>query len=218
MVDIYMDAATLADIERAGADPKIAGATTNPSLMKKAGITNYRAFAKQALEAINGKTISFEVLADDLPTMERQAREIASWGANVYVKIPVTDTHGRFCRGWFERLRDLNLNVTAVMCREHLWQLCEVLRGHHIISVFCGRITDTGAEIPVFHFDPRRIRKLWASTRDVGSVIRAEKMGFDIITMTPDLIAKLPLLGKDLGEYSRETVQQFYRDGQGIEF
>ena len=216
-VAIYCDAATLADIERAGSDPQIAGATTNPSLMRKAGITNYRQFAKEALKAVAGKPISFEVLADDWAEMESQAIEISSWGPNVWVKIPVTNTKGESSRLLIERISSLNLNITAVMTRGQMDWLREMLQPNHIMSVFVGRITDTWAQAPIP--SPRRECKvLWASARSVDSVRHAHALGYDIITLTPDLIAKLLLRGKDLTEYSLETVQQFYSHGKGIEF
>ena len=202
------------DLRRYAADPRIAGITTNPSLMKKAGICDYRSFARAVLAAANGKPVSFEVLADDFPTIARQAREIASWGSNVYVKLPITNTSGESIVPLVDALGDLNLNITAVMTLEQMRYLYSWVRPHHIVSVFAGRIMDTG-RLPKTPFN--RAQSLWASAREVYHVTLAEEYGYDIITLTPDLIAKLPLRGKDLTEYSLETVRMFHEDGRGID-
>ena len=218
---IYLDAASLADMERYRV--KVDGFTTNPSLMKKAGVTRYRDFAKTVLDIVGDKPVSFEVLADDDDTVKHQAREISSWGANVYVKIPILNL-----AGWQQGalIYDLSgegikLNITAIFTAEQVTIAAENLIGDdHIISVFAGRIFDTGT-------DPRAIvryavRKhanvLWASARQVFDVVLAEHAGAHIITLSPALIDKLPLRGKNLTEYSLDTVQQFHEDGKGIEF
>lgn len=217
MVAIYADGSSLEQMEKLAADPRIEGFTTNPSLMKKAGITNYRDFSKAVLNVVNGKPVSFEVLADDFNTMESQAREIASWGRNVWVKIPVTNTLGHSSTPLIKSLIDLQLNVTAVMTQEQIWGLSDVLQEQHILSVFVGRITDTDAWTPSVR-RPRKCKALWASTRTINSAYTAGYLSFDIITLTADLIAKLELRGKDLAQYSLETVQQFHNDGKGITF
>lgn len=217
MVSIYADCATLADIERHAEDERIAGLTTNPSLMRKAGITDYRAFAKRVMQLVRGKPVSFEVLADDHDAMERQAREIASWGANATVKIPITNTRGESSAPLIERLADLYLNVTAVFTEAQIEGVVSVMRPHHLLSVFAGRIMDTGRNPPVVGCE-YSFRTLWASAREVYHVVMAENYGYDIITLTPDLIAKLPLRGKDLTAYSLETVRMFHDDGKGIAF
>jgi transaldolase len=215
MVAIYLDSGSLADIEKHGA--RVDGITTNPSIMRKEGITDYRTFARAVLARSGGKSVSFEVLADDFPTMERQAREIASWGENVYVKLPITNTRGESIVPLVDALGELNLNITAVMTMEQWLRLWPSLKPHHIVSVFAGRILDTGTEPPRFKRSDR-YRLLWASAREVYHVHMAEDYGYDIITLTPELIAKLDLRGKDLTAYSLETVKQFHSDGKGIEF
>ena len=223
---IYADVAALAQMRTFAQDHRIGGFTTNPSLLRKAGIEDYRTFAKTALECVRGKPISFEVLADDAEGMERQAHEIASWGANVYVKIPITNTAGEFQTTLISRLaRDnVNLNVTAVMTLDQIVTAAKTLKtGSHILSVFAGRIADTGVD-PTFHIRYAKsmsypcTKVLWASAREAYNVKQAEDAGADIITLTVELINKLELRGKDLKAYSLETVQQFHRDGQGIAF
>lgn len=216
MVAVYLDAADLKDLERYAKDERIKGITTNPSLMKKAGIRDYREFARTVLNAAGDKPVSFEVLADDFRTMGIQAREIASWGPNVYVKLPITNTRGESIASTVEALGDLNLNITAVMTVQQVGAIYKHLRSHHIVSVFAGRIMDTGKlpDIPLI----RPAKLLWASAREVFHVRLAEGQGYDIITLTPDLIAKLDLRGRDLTEYSLATVRQFHEDGKGIDF
>jgi transaldolase len=216
MVSIYLDAANMDDLRRYAADPRVAGLTTNPTLMKKAGITDYRSFARAVLSAADGKPVSFEVLADDFQTMARQAREIASWGPNVYVKLPITNTRGESTVPLIDSLGDLNLNITAVMTDEQVDDLWQFLRPHHIVSVFAGRIMDTG-QLPNSFSGQQGYKTLWASAREVYHVVMAEEYGYDIITLTPDLIAKLDLRGRDLTEYSLATVRMFHEDGRGIE-
>ena len=216
MVAIYLDAADLKDVERYADDARISGFTTNPSLMRKAGITDYRSFARAVLAAAGDKPVSFEVLADGFREMERQAREIASWGPNVYVKLPITNTRGESIVPLLDALGDLNLNITAVMLGRQITEIEDWLRPHHIVSVFAGRIMDTG-QLPRLFF-ASRARLLWASAREVYHVTLAEEYGYDIITLTPDLVAKLALKDKDLTEYSLDTVRQFANDGRGIEF
>ena len=216
MISIYCDGADLATMAKYAQDPLIEGFTTNPSLLRKSGITNYREFAKQVLGVVNGKPVSFEVLSDDWEEMKWQAYEIASWGENVWVKIPVTNTKGESSVQLIYELSGLNLNITAVMTKEQLDELSTVDRSHHIVSVFAGRITDTGRLPPM----PRRMiaRLLWASTRQTMDLMAAEAIGYDIITMTVPLIEKLHLRGKDLTEYSRETVCEFFEAGKEITF
>jgi transaldolase len=212
---IYADGADVATIRALASDRRIEGFTSNPSLMKKAGITDYREFGRLALDAAGGKPVSFEVLADDFREMERQAREIASWGDNVFVKIPVTNTLGESSVPLVKALKEIPLNITAVMTTQQVDALWDVAMPHHIVSVFAGRILDTGVE-PMAFSGGQGFKTLWASAREVFHVKMAEEFGYDIITLTPDLIAKLPLQGKDLQEYSLETVRQFARDAEGI--
>ena len=217
MVEIYCDGADLSKLEEYAEDERIKGFTTNPSLMKKAGIKDYKTFAKTVLSLVKGKPVSFEVLSDDWKEMERQAREIQSWGDNVYVKIPITNTKGESSKGLIEKIADLNLNITAIMTWEQTRHIELVTRSNHILSVFNGRIMDTLRHPIIFRGSAcLRSRTLWASTRELFNIYQAEFLGYDIITLTPDLIEKFPLQGKDLTQYSRETVQQFHKDGEGL--
>lgn len=216
VVAIYADGASLEQMERYAQDERIEGLTTNPSLMRRAGITNYRDFARTVLDMIGQKPVSFEVLADDFYTMERQAREIAEWGPNVWVKIPITNSRGESSAPLIRQIADLQLNITAVMTIKQWESIRPHALGHHIVSVFCGRIMDTLQ-------DPMEIigassRLLWASAREIYNVKQAADFGYDIITLTPELIAKLDLRDKDLTAYSLETVRQFHSDGKGIAF
>jgi len=219
---IYLDGADLDTMLQYD----VAGYTSNPSLCRKAGITDYKSFGKMLSAKAVTKPVSLEVLADDFPTMESQAREIASWGENVYVKIPVCLTDRSFTGSLVRKLSDdgIKLNITAIM---GVWQVAALdqflsWKTPTILSVFAGRIADTGVDpMPTIAYAKMRyprpnIEVLWASTREVYNVKQAEKAGADIITMTPDLIKKMDLFGKDLAEYSAETVAMFYNDAKGI--
>jgi len=218
VVKIFLDTADVDRLQLYGNDRRVHGITTNPALMKKAGIGSYRNFATIVLGIANGRPVSLEVTADDLDEMERQARELASWGENVYVKLPVTNTRGESTIPLIEKLQEFKLNITAVMTGAQIEALRPVLCGHHILSVFAGRIADTGRD-PVHIMRKARLchaQVLWASAREVLNVYQAEECGCDIITLTPDLIGKLDLHGKSLTDYSLETVKQFHEDGKGI--
>ena len=230
-IKIFADGASLASMREAAGDPRIAGFTTNPTLMRKAGVADYRAFAKEVLAEIRDKPISFEVFADDADGMRRQARELASWGDNVYVKVPVTNTRGA---PMTELIRELaaagvKLNVTAICTLEQVREVATALAGGapSVISVFAGRIADTCRDpIPLMRealgicraadraSGARGIELLWASPREVLNIAQAAEIGCDIITVTPDLLAKLALHGKELAAFSLETVQMFHRDAQ----
>ena len=217
---IFLDGADLDTLK--AMERRFDGVTTNPSLMRKAGIGNYKSFAAAVLMLTN-KPVSFEVFADDFATMESQAREIASWGNNVYVKIPVTNTQGESCAPLMHRLGmdGIKVNATAIMTMEQINVVGRELVGPAILSIFCGRIADTGRDPLPFITTALRVKHsetqvLWASTREVLNVKQAEAAGADIITMTPDLIKKMDLFGKDLAQYSLETVQMFYNDAKGI--
>jgi transaldolase len=215
---IFIDTSDVAQLNKYAHDLRISGVTTNPALMKQAGIASYRNFATIILGIANGKPLSLEVIADDFDEMERQARLLASWGENVYVKIPVTNTLGHSTIPLIEKLQHLHLNITAVMTGAQIDALHGVLSPHHILSVFAGRIADTGRD-PMHIMRKARLCKaqlLWASAREILNVYQAEECGCDIITLTPNLIDKLALHGKSLSEYSLETVRMFYRDGMGI--
>ncbi len=222
-VKVFADGADIRGIIEMSKNPLIKGFTTNPTLMRKAGITNYEAFARELLEVVADRPISFEVFADDFPAMIRQGRKIASWGKNVNVKIPVTNTKGEFAGPVLKALsaEGVVLNVTAIMTVEQVKAVAAELDAdaRAIVSVFAGRIADTGID-PMPHMrmckevmaSRPKAELLWASPREVLNIFQADKVGCDIITCTNDLIAKLSLTGKDLVEYSRETVQMFYKD------
>lgn len=222
-IQIYADGADLKTM--AALADRCDGATTNPSLMRKAGITDYRKFAREVLAIWQGKPVSFEALADDWRTINKQAREISSWGDNVYVKLPVTNGTGQSCVDAIRFLEPdgVKFNITAVftVAQANAALNAMHMRGH-IISVFAGRIADSGASakhIVRTVADLARlsgVKALWASTRQAYSVIEAEQAGADIITMTPDLIAKMDGFGRDLDQYSLETVRQFALDAEGI--
>ena len=223
-IKIFADGASLPSMLESARDPRIAGFTTNPTLMRKAGIADYRAFAKEVLAAIKDKPISFEVFADDVPEMKRQAREIATWGDNVYVKIPVTNTKREPTT---ELVRELagagvKLNVTAICTLDQVREVAQALKGGapSVVSVFAGRIADTGRDpiplmkeaLSICRPAGKSIELLWASPRELLNIIQAAEIGCDIITVTPDLLKKLELVGKDLGEFSLDTVKMFHRD------
>ncbi len=203
--------------------PWIQGFTTNPTLMRKAGVTDYRAFARDVLDAIPDRPISFEVFSDEFAEMDRQAREIASWGKNVYVKIPVTNTRGQPSYELVKQLSGagIKLNVTAVFTLEQVRDVMAHLAPSTpaYVSVFAGRIADTGrdpmphmaAALALVHMSPG-VELIWASPRELLNVFHAEAVGCDIITMTNDLLAKLTNAGKDLGQFSLETVRMFRDD------
>lgn len=222
-IKLFLDGADLDSMRRAARDPLIEGFTTNPSLMRNAGVADYAGFAREALSLIGDKAISFEVFADDFATMAREARVIASWGSNVYVKIPVTNTEGRSSAGLIRELsRDgIRLNVTAILTLDQVREVAAALAPEtpSVVSVFAGRIADTGLDpMPVMREAAAllagrpRAELLWASSRELLNVIQAEACGCHIITATADILAKLPMIGKDLGRYSLETVQAFHRD------
>ena len=222
-VKIFADGADLDGIKALYAKPWIKGFTTNPTLMRKAGVTDYKRFALEVLQAVPDRPVSFEVFADDFDTMERQALEIASWGRNVYVKIPVTNTKGEFSGPLIQRLTQagVQVNVTALLTLAQVKSVTERLAAGTptIISVFAGRIADTGADpvpvmceaLKVMEAKPKA-ELIWASPRELLNIVQANDIGCHIITVTHDVLNKLPLLGKDHDRYSLETVEMFYRD------
>ncbi len=224
-IELWADGADFAQMVGLSHHPLIRGFTTNPSLLRKAGVTDYDKFIKEILCAIPDKPISFEVLADDLKEMERQARKLAAYGSNVYVKIPCMTTRAESTVPIVVNLlRDaIAVNVTALMTDAQISRFTNaayLVREAYgtptglILSVFCGRITDAGESVPTFYRGgEKRDRMLWASTREVWNIFSADQLGYDLITLTMEQIQKLDLIGKDLTEYSRETVQQFYDDG-----
>jgi transaldolase len=205
--------------------PYIKGFTTNPTLMRKSGVENYEAFARDVLAAITKHPISFEVFADDELEMERQGREIAAWGSNVYVKIPVTNTRGVSTAPLVRRLSadGIKLNVTAMMTVEQVSEICTALRGGApaCVSVFAGRIADTGRDpIPLMRdaleviSQHPTVELIWASPRELLNIFQADAIGCHIITVTNDVLAKLGGVGKDLCEFSLETVRMFFDDAR----
>jgi len=224
-VKLFADGADLAGMKEMYANPIIKGFTTNPTLMRKAGIQDYKAFAREVLEAIPDRPISFEVFADEFEEMEHQALEIASWGKNVSVKIPVTNTRKQFAGPLIERLSNAGvaLNVTALTTLEQVQTVTERLAPNTpaIISVFAGRIADTGRDpVPMMAEAVRIMRAkpkselIWASPRELLNIFQADAVGCHIITATNDILKKLSLVGKDLEQYSLETVRMFYQDAQ----
>jgi transaldolase len=228
-IKLFADGADLAGMKQMYANPLIKGFTTNPTLMRKAGVSDYKAFAQDVLRAIPDRPVSFEVFADELDEMEAQGREIASWGRNVNVKIPVSNTKRVFCGPVIRRLSaaGVTVNVTAVFTLDQVQKIAECLAPSSaaIVSVFAGRIADTGLDpIPLMRqarailASRPKAELLWASPREVLNVVHAEEAGCHIITATNDILAKLNLFGKDLSDYSLETVNMFYRDAAASKF
>ncbi len=222
-VKIFADGAALDDMKAWAARPWIRGFTTNPTLMRKAGVRAYGQFAREALAAIGERAISFEVFSDEFGEMEGQAREIASWGPNVYVKIPITNTSGEPATPLIHRLSHtgVQVNVTAVLTLAQVDAAVDALAegAASTVSIFAGRIADTGRDpVPIVSDAVRRARRapsvelIWASPREVLNVYQANAVGCHIITATTDLLAKLSLAGKDLAEFSLETVKMFRDD------
>ncbi|MSU86813.1 transaldolase [Streptococcus dysgalactiae] len=228
-VKVFSDGAVLETMLKDLQTGLVTGFTTNPSLMKKAGISSYIGFAKEVLAKITDYPVSFEVFADDLASMEKEAEKIASLGDNVYVKIPVTTSTGESTCPLIQKLsaKGIKLNVTAIFTIEQTQAVVDHLTAGvpAIVSVFAGRIADTGVDpMPIMEEALRICRQkegvelLWASPRETYNIYQADKLGVDIITCTTDLIAKLPLQGKDLEDYSLETVQMFLKDSTSLGF
>lgn len=222
-VKLYQDGADLNAMVAATQRKLVSGFTTNPTLMRKAGVTDYKAFALKAIKAIPHLPISFEVFSDDFDTMEREAREIASWGGDTFVKIPITNTKGESAGPLIHKLskEKFSLNVTAMFTLDQVEMVAAAVdpAARTIVSVFAGRIADTGVDpVPMMTKAVEILKKLpkaellWASPREVLNVLQADACGCHIITATPDIIAKISLLGKDLHQYSLETVKMFYDD------
>src|SRR5215469_16603071 len=228
-VKIFADSAERSRMLELYAKPYIRGLTTNPTLMRRAGVGDYRSFAREILAEITGKPVCFEVLADEFPEMERQALEIASWADNVYVKIPVTNTRGASSGALIGRLanRGIKLNVTAVMT---LVQLREILPAldpatPSYVSMFAGRIADTGIDPQPLLTQAVEMLKVnrsaglvWASSRELLNIFQADAAGCQVITVTADILSKLPLIGHDLAEFSLDTVKMFHDDAQSAGF
>lgn len=228
-VKIFADGADFDSIIKLYSNPLVKGFTTNPSLMRKAGVTDYEAFARKVLAAVPDRPVSLEVFADDFDEMERQALTIASWGRNVNVKIPVTNTKREFAGPLIRRLSaaGVALNVTAVFTLDQVRRVTECLAPETpaIVSVFAGRIADTGIDpVPLMAESVRILRAkpkaelIWASPRELLNIVQADAIGCHIITVTGDIIAKLALVGKNQDDYSLETVQMFYRDASAAAY
>ncbi|BEI32958.1 transaldolase [Polynucleobacter sp. HIN5] len=228
-VKIFADGADKAGMLDMYQKTFIKGLTTNPTLMRKAGITDYRAFCKDILTFIKDKPLSFEVFSDDFNEMERQALEIASWGDNVYVKIPITNTRQETCYALVEKLANqkVKLNVTAIMTLDQVRNVVAALDPNtpSYVSVFAGRIADTGNDpVPLMTSALGLLKSapaaelIWASPRELLNIFQADEIGCHVITVTNDILKKLPLIGYDLKEYSLDTVKMFYTDAVAAGF
>ena len=228
-IKLFADGADIAGVREMAANPCISGFTTNPTLMRRAGVVDYKGFAEEMLRIVPDMPVSFEVFADDFPTMERQAMEIASWGKNVNVKIPVVNTKGEFSGKLIKRLSDarVQVNVTALMTLDQVQRVTDALNPHTAatISVFAGRIADTGRDPVLVMAKSVEIMKakpkselIWASPRELLNIFQAEEVGCHIITATNDILKKLSLFHKDLDLFSIETVEMFYKDAQAAGF
>jgi len=228
-VKIFADGADLKGISNLSRNPLIKGFTTNPTLMRKAGIQDYRAFALEVLGIIGERPVSFEVFSDEFAEMERQAREIASWGRNIYVKIPVTNTRREFAGDLIRQLAGagVQLNITALLTNDQVKDVLRVLSPEtcSYVSVFAGRIADTGRDpVPLMAEAVRllganpKAELIGASPRELLNIFHADAIGCHIITVTHDVLSKLPLVGKDLAEYSLDTVKMFHQDASSAGF
>ena len=218
-IQIYADGADLEEMILLNRDPLISGLTTNPTLMRRAGIDSYETFAKAVLEHVTIKPISFEVFSDDFPDMIRQADKISKWGNNVYVKIPVVNSIGESTTKVIKELsqRGIKVNATAIMTNSKAVEIADAIcPAEGIISIFCGRITDTLSS-PLYPNKKIGLEKyLWASTREVWNIVQAEKMGYDVITVPGVILKKAREMElRDLDQLSLETVQMFKRDSEG---
>jgi len=228
-VKIFADGADKAGMLEMYEKPFVKGLTTNPTLMKKAGITDYRGFCKDILTSIKDKPLSFEVFSDDFAEMERQALEIASWGDNVYVKIPITNTKQETCYALVKKLASqrVKMNVTALMTLDQVSNVVAVLDPNtpSYVSVFAGRIADTGYDpVPLMTTAVEILKSspaaelIWASPRELLNIFQADEIGCHVITVTNDIIKKLSLVGYDLEEFSLDTVKMFYADALSAGF
>ena len=226
-IKIFADGADINGMKEMYNAGYVSGFTTNPSLMKKAGVKDYEAFALQIVKEITDLPLSFEVFSDDLDAMEKEARKIGSWADNVYIKIPVTSTKGNSTAELIKKLsaEGLKLNITAILTLDQVEEVVKALSpgvGAYV-SVFAGRIADTGVNpMPIMKqaADMCRtvasVESLWASTRELLNIFQAQECGVDIITVTNDVLKKMPMIGKNLTELSLETVQMFYDDAKSL--
>ena len=228
-IKIFADGADIDSISKLNTKSYIKGFTTNPSLMKKAGVNDYKEFALKLLSKIQDKPISFEVFSDDLLEMEKQANEIASWGKNVNVKIPITNTKKESTIGIIERLshQGIECNITAIFTTNQLNSVVKSLNKNTpaILSIFAGRIADTGIDPENIMSECVKIAQsrpkseiLWASTRELVNIFQADKIGCQIITVPHEILSKIDSIGKNLEEYSLDTVKSFYQDAVAAGF
>lgn len=222
-IKIFADGADINSIRALSGQPFVKGFTTNPTLMRQAGVNDYKTFALEVLEVVKDKPVSFEVFADDIPGMEVQALEIASWGKNINIKIPITNTKGKSTAPLVKRLSDNGVvcNITAMFTIAQVLEIVEVLNPATpaILSIFAGRIADTGVDpVPIMQEAVKiasvkpKAEILWASPRELLNIFQANEIGCHIITVTPDVLKKLSGVGKDLTRFSLETVLMFYND------
>jgi transaldolase len=228
-IKMFVDGADLDEIKQFTQNPLVAGFTTNPTLMRNSGIADYVGFCQQAAKTVFPRPISFEVFSDDLREMTEQARVISEWGTNVYVKIPVTNTARDSTNEIISNLSSegIKLNITALLTVPQVQGVADSLTHGvpSVVSVFAGRIADTGVDPIPLMIEAKTILEgnrdaelLWASPREVLNLVQAEKIGCDIITMTSDLWKKIPGLGKDLADFSLETVKMFFEDAVASEY
>jgi len=228
-IELYADGADVRDMVAARDAGLVRGFTTNPTLMRKCGVSDYEAFAREALSAIGNLPISFEVFADEFDEMERQARQIAKWGECVFVKIPITNTRRESSINLIRRLSadGVKLNITAILTLDQVRRVVDALDVEipAIVSVFAGRIADTGRDpVPLMTEAANMVQKkpkarlLWASPRELLNIFQAEACGCHVITVTPDLLKKLTMVGKSLDELSLDTVKMFYDDASAAGF
>ena len=228
-IQIYADGADIDTMKRLSLNPLVKGFTTNPSLMRKAGIINYYDFARDVVKSFPDYPVSFEVFSDDLLEIEKQANIIASWGKNIYVKIPVTNSKGLSTAGIIKNLsyQGIKCNITAIFTIGQIRKILDAIHDNApiILSIFAGRIADTGVDpLPLFKECNelikayRKVDVLWASTREVFNIFQADSVGCNIITVGPDILDKLSYLGKDLDNFSLETVKMFYDDALSAEY
>ena len=228
-VRIFADGADKKGMLEVYRHPQVKGFTTNPTLMRKAGIVDYEAFAKDILSVIPDRSISFEVFADDFGEMERQARRIAPWGKHVSVKIPITNTKRESSIPLVRKLSQdgVALNVTAMFTLQQVQEVVDAVKGGApcFVSVFAGRIADTGRDpVPLMAEAVKRLKDapntelIWASPRELLNIFQADDIGCHVITVTNDILKKLSLVGKDMNDYSLETVKMFYDDGQAAKY
>jgi len=226
-IKIYADGADIGGMKEMYREGYVSGFTTNPTLMKKAGVSDYEAFAREIAKEITDFPLSFEVFSDDFETMEKEARKIGSWGDNIFIKLPVTNTKGESTADLIKKLSSegLKLNITAILTISQVDNVVKALTSGvgAYVSVFAGRIADTGVNpIPIMKETVSMcksvagVESLWASTRELLNIFQAQECGVDIITVTNDILKKLPMVNKDLAQLSLETVTMFYNDALSL--